>query len=232
MYIVELNTAAMGPKNVAEGKKKKTMLSMETKLEIGKKYESGMRLIVIVKEYGRNPSTIDTILKQKAAIKGPTPTKGVTIFYNKRTHVHDEMERLLLVWIKDKEISGDTITETTICQKDCDIFGDLVRSQAKEGAGEGTSQQEPPEFKASRGWFEKFQRRTGIHSVVRHGEAASSDTKAPEAFVKTLDKLTRQEGCSSQQVSNCDKTGLFWKKMLRRTFITAEKKRLPGHKPM
>ncbi|XP_068204573.1 putative CENPB DNA-binding domain-containing protein 1 [Palaemon carinicauda] len=130
----------MGPKNVAEAKKKKTMLSMETKLKIVKKYESGMRSSVIAKEYGRNPSTIGTILKQKAAIKAATPSKGVTIFSNKSTLVHDEMERLLLVWIKDKKISGDTITETTIFQKASAIFGDIVRSQAKEGASEGTSQ--------------------------------------------------------------------------------------------
>ena len=43
----------MGPKNVAEDKgKKKVMLSMETKLEIIKKYEDGMWLIAIAKEYG------------------------------------------------------------------------------------------------------------------------------------------------------------------------------------
>ena len=37
-------------------------------------------------------------------------------------------------------------------------------------------------FKASRGWFDNFKRRSGIHSVVRHGEAVSSDAKAAEAF--------------------------------------------------
>ncbi|XP_068232114.1 tigger transposable element-derived protein 1-like [Palaemon carinicauda] len=31
---------------------------------------------------------------------------------------------------------------------------------------------------------------------------------------------------------NCDETSLFWKKIPRRTFITAEEKRLPGHKHM
>jgi len=37
---------------------------------------------------------------------------------------------------------------------------------------------------------------------------------------------------STQQVFNCDETGLFWKKMPRRTYITEEEKALPGHKPM
>ncbi|XP_068213307.1 tigger transposable element-derived protein 1-like [Palaemon carinicauda] len=81
-------------------------------------------------------------------------------------------------------------TPVSVCEGDCTltrkkasaIFGDLVLAQANVDAGEGTSEQEPPEFKASRGWFEKFKRHLGIHSVVRHGDAASSDTKVAEVF--------------------------------------------------
>ncbi|XP_068243672.1 tigger transposable element-derived protein 1-like [Palaemon carinicauda] len=154
----------MGPKNVANVQ--------------GKKSKAGMQSSVIAKAHGRNPSTIGTILKPKEAIKAATPSKDVTVFSSKRSHVHDEMERLLLIWIKDKEIAGDTITETIICPKASVIFGDLVQAQAKDNAGEGTSKQAPPEFKASRGWFENFNRQSGINSVVWHGEASSSDTKA------------------------------------------------------
>ncbi|XP_068205440.1 tigger transposable element-derived protein 1-like [Palaemon carinicauda] len=176
----------MGPKKVADVMgKKRMMLSMEIKIEIIKKCKAGMQLSVLAKEYGRNPSTTGTFLKQKEAIKTETPSKGVTVFSSKRSPVHDEMERLLLVWIKDIEMAGDTITEVIICQKSSAIFSDLGHAQAEANAGEGTSKQELPEVKASCGWFEKFKRRSGIHSVVRHGEAASSDTKATEAFVKT-----------------------------------------------
>lgn len=88
------------------------------------------------------------------------------------------------------------------------------------------------EFKASRGWFEKFKKRTGIHSVMRHGEAASSDKKAAENYVSDFKKLLISEGYLPQQIFNCDETGLFWKKMPKRTYITEEEKALPGHKPM
>ncbi|XP_064107217.1 tigger transposable element-derived protein 1-like [Macrobrachium nipponense] len=220
----------MGPKKVAKVHRKKRMLSMETKVEIIKKYEAGMQLSVIAKEYGRNPSTIGTILKQKEAIKAATPSKSMTILFNKRSHVHDEMERLLLVWIKDKEIAGNTITKTAICHKASAIFGDLI-AQAEDDGDEGISTP-TPDFKASRGWFEKFQKQAGIHWVVQHGEVASLDTKAAEAFIKTLDKMTIKEGYSSQQVFNCDETGFFCKKMPRRMYIIEEEKKLPGHKPM
>ena len=223
----------MGPKKVIPSggdKKKRSVLSIETKQEIISKHERGIRIIDLAKEYGRNPSTIATLLKQKDALKATTPSKGLTVMSKRRTAIHDEMERLLLLWIKEKEIAGDTVTETIICEKATAIFSDLVT----QDVGEGASSQESatPEFKASRGWFDRFKRRSGIHSVVRHGEAASADQKAAEEFVKKFEELVISEGYIPQQVFNCDETGLFWKKMPRRTFITAEEKKLPGHKPM
>ena len=70
-------------------------------------------------------------------------------------------------------------------------------------------------FKASRGWFEKFKHRTGIHSVTRHGEAASSNKEAAEKYVAEFSDYVNVEGFLPQQVFNCDETGLFWKKRIR-----------------
>jgi hypothetical protein len=48
------------------------------------------------------------------------------------------------------------------------IFADLVKKMPE------SSMDEKEAVKRTSGWFEKFKRRTGIHCVVRHGEAASS----------------------------------------------------------
>ena len=98
----------MGPKAKDKGdekKKPKKMISMEAKHEIIAKHERGVRIIDLAKEYGRNSSTISTIIKQKDVIKKLQPSKGVTIISKLRTEIHDEMERLLLIWIKDKELA-------------------------------------------------------------------------------------------------------------------------------
>uniref|UniRef100_A0A3P9B6L0 HTH CENPB-type domain-containing protein n=1 Tax=Maylandia zebra TaxID=106582 RepID=A0A3P9B6L0_9CICH len=141
-------------------KMKRKVLSMKTKREIIDKYERGGKLSAIAREYGRNPSTIGTILKQKEVIKAGKPSKGTTIM-------------LLLVWIKDKGETGNTPTETVICEKTSSIYNDLVSKEAPLTS---------PEFRASHGWFYRFKKRTGNHSVVRHGEAASSDHTAAEEF--------------------------------------------------
>lgn len=68
--------------------------------------------------------------------------------------------------------------------------------------------------------------------MVRHGEAASANQKAAEEFVQDFSDYVKANGFIPQQVFNCDETGLFWKKMPRRTYITEEEKALPRHKPM
>ncbi|GBN32723.1 hypothetical protein AVEN_129976-1, partial [Araneus ventricosus] len=87
-------------------------------------------------------------------------------------------------------------------------------------------------FKGCRGWFEKFLRRTGIHSVVRHGEAESSDEKVAENIIADFKKLLHFEGHLPQQVFNCDETVLFRKNMPSRIYITEEENALSGHKSM
>ena len=62
----------MGPKakdKASEKKKPKKIITMEAKHEIIAKYERGIRIINLAKEYGRNPSTKSTIIKQKEEIK-------------------------------------------------------------------------------------------------------------------------------------------------------------------
>lgn len=76
--------------------------------------------------------------------------------------------------------------------------------------------------------MDKF-KKNGIHSVGNHGEAVSSNKAAADNFVTEFQEHVEAEGFVSQQVFNCDKTGLFWKKVPKRTYIPQEKS-LPGHK--
>ncbi|GIY24288.1 hypothetical protein CDAR_64281 [Caerostris darwini] len=207
---------------------KKKMMSIELKREIIEKHEQGVRVVDLSRQYGRSTSMVCSVLKRKESIKSVTPAKGLTIISKLRTTLHENMEKLLMVWVTEKQLQGDTLTQTIICEKARAIYGDLLKQTPQTSIDEASEES----FKASRGWFENFKKRSGIHSVVRHGEAASSDMKAAEDYIKTFSNLIKAQGCISQQVFNCDETGLFWKKMPNRTYITAEEKMMPGHKPM
>ncbi|GLV39303.1 hypothetical protein CBL_13837 [Carabus blaptoides fortunei] len=123
------------------------------------------------------------------------------------------MEKLLMVWMTDKQRTGDTVTVAIICEKARAIYVDLLQW----ATGTSTNEVSGESFKASRGW---------------HGKAGSADLRAAEDYLKTFVKIIAAEGHIPQQVFTCDETGLFWKKMPRRTYITAEENRMPGHKPM
>ncbi|XP_039590569.1 tigger transposable element-derived protein 1-like [Polypterus senegalus] len=191
----------MSSKKVGSGKdssKKKRMLSVELKQEIIEKHERGVRVMELAKIYDR--------------------TK---VGYPRRNG------NLLLLWIKEKELAGDTLTETVISEKARIIYNDLKQKEPST-----STDVVEPEFKASNGWFDRFKKRSGIHSVVRHGKAASAEQKAAGEFITRFAQLIEAECYIPQKVFHCNETGLFWKKMSRRTYITAEEKKMPGHKPM
>ncbi|CAL7938614.1 unnamed protein product [Xylocopa violacea] len=214
----------MSSTNKQEGSNKRIKITVQMKREIIEKRERGVNVADLARTYNRSTSTICTILKNKDKIKEVDASKGVTRISTQRLRILDDVERLLLRWINEKQLQGDAINENIICQKAKAIFADLV----KRTPGSSTSEEEV--FKASRGWFEKFKRRTGIHSVARHGEAASSDLKTAKNFIRDFKKMS--EGYLPQQVFSCGETSLFWKKMPRRTYIMTEENALLGHKPM
>ena len=233
-FFVHILLAKMSPRKPT-GKvlaKTKKSISIELKHEIINKHNQGFRVSELVKEYGRSSSTICTILKQKETIKKISASKGLAIISKRRNNIHDEMEKLLLLWVKEKQLLGDTVTEAIICEKSISIFEDLKRAAMAAGWGGASSGLDHDDFKASHGWFFRFKKRSGIHSVVRHGEAASADLNAGKEFVSRFSEIIAEEGYTPQQVFNCDETGLFWKRMPQRTFITVEENKMPGHKTM
>nr|XP_045587806.1 tigger transposable element-derived protein 1-like [Procambarus clarkii] len=159
-------------------KGKKEAITVEVKKEIIAKHERGIRVVDLAREYGRAPSTISTILKGKDKYKTLDVAKGVSKLTSKRPKLLEDVERLLLVWMNERQLHGDCVSEAIVCAKARMLYVDLVR-------------------------------------------------KIPE-FQKFVD----QEQFLPQQVFNCDETSLFWKKLMKRTYITQEEQSLPGHKPM
>ncbi|XP_056379957.1 tigger transposable element-derived protein 1-like isoform X2 [Hyla sarda] len=125
---------------------------------------------------------------------------------------------------------GDTVPGHFICERAKCIFEELKAKAESSGDSASTNRYET--FRASKGWFERFKQRCEVKSVIRHGEAASANHEAADSFKMEFQRLMEDEGYLPQQVFNCDETGLFWKKMPKRTFITREEASIPGHKPM
>ncbi|XP_067125996.1 tigger transposable element-derived protein 1-like [Centruroides vittatus] len=211
-------------------RKNRKAISIETKQEIIRRSESGVKQCDLVKEFGLSKTTINTILSKKDTIKSAKVAKGVSKIFRvkRRSSLHDEMERLLMVWIDDRQVRGDISTQEVICQKAKLIYDELKKNTPGTSSSSGNEEEE---FKASRGWFYGFKKRCGIHSVTMHDEAGSNDKEEAEKFSVDFQQFLKNEVYCPQQVFNADGTGIFWK-MPNRTFITKEEKTLHGHKPM
>ena len=85
-------------------------------------------------------------------------------------------------------------------------------------------------FSASQGWLSRFKKRANLYHGVVTREAASADKAATERFPQELMKIIEREGYSAKQIFNADETGLFWKKMPEKTYISREQKTMPGFK--
>jgi len=179
------------------------MTMVELNKELITKWEKGTCVSDLAVQYGMAKLTISTILKNREAIKAADVAKGVKSLTSKRLAAVEEVEKLLMVWINEKQLAGDSVSEAITCDEARLLKSDIMRD---------TPVSRGEEFKASKGWSDNFKKRTGIHSVVRHGEAASSNKDAAEKFVEKFKNFVDREGFISEQIFNCDETGLFWKK--------------------
>jgi len=178
----------MAPKKVPNGEKPKRkiiMTTVELKNKLITKWEKGNRVSDLAVQYVMAKSTLSTILKNREAIKAACVAKGVKSLTSKRLPAVEEVAKLLMIWINEKKLAGDSMSEAIICEKARLLYSDITRDTPGSSA-EG--------FKASKGWSDNFKKRTGIHSVVRHGETASSNKDAAEKFVEMFKDFVDREG--------------------------------------
>nr|XP_057910417.1 uncharacterized protein LOC131105920 isoform X2 [Doryrhamphus excisus] len=154
-------------------KRKNVMTTIALKKELIAKWECGTRVSDLAIQYNMAKSTISTILKRKEAIKAADVAKGVKTLSSRRSDKVEEVEKVLLEWITHKQLRGDTVSETLICDKARELHNALTRDSPGGSADE---------FKASKGWFCKFKKRSGIHGVLRPGEAARAEKESNNKF--------------------------------------------------
>jgi len=71
---------------------------------------------------------------------------------------------------------------------------------------------------------------TQIHYTKISGQATSADIEATRVFTAEFKKITVDNDFPPDLVFNVDGTGLFWKKLLSRTYISREEKSAPCFK--
>jgi hypothetical protein len=135
----------MAPKkvtNVEKPKRNIIITTVELKKELTTKWEKGTRVSDLAIQYGMAKSPISTILKNREAIKAADVAKGVKSRTSKRLPAVEEVEKLLMVWLNEKQLAGASVSEAIVCEKARLLYSDITRDTPGSSA---------EEFKAGKG---------------------------------------------------------------------------------
>jgi hypothetical protein len=79
-------------------------------------------------------------------------------------------------------------------------------------------------------WFDHVKGCHGFHNLNLIGEAAAADLVAADKFSLLLHMTLEWHGYLLQQVSILNETGLFWRWILSRTFVSVQQEVASGYK--
>lgn len=211
--------------------RKRVSLSVNQKLELLRKLESGCSVSVLCQEYGVKKQTISDIRKSKDKLTqfslnycvstsstSKSKSSGNSGLENERKHMrvasNQDLENAVLKWFMQLRSSG------------INIRGVDLQSAAKKFADRlGVKN-----FKASDGWLCNFRNRHGLTNHITHGESASAPTSEIEPFKVKLNEIMKDRSLQLCQIYNGDESGIFWRSLPRNTQALRCESNLPGRK--
>ena len=203
-------------KNGCKCKKQRKAVTLEEKLSVIKRYENNERTVDIVRATGLSDSMLRSIRnqadKRKESCKSATRMTTAKITQI-RAPIMEKLERMLAQWIEHQNKRAIPLSTSIIQAKARSLFDELNAVELDPKVSS---------FVASAGWFERFKGRHGFHNLKLIGEAAAGDVVAAEKFPAQFRAVIEEHGYMPQQVFNLDETGLFWKRMPSRTFLSVE----------
>lgn len=198
-------------------KRKHTTLKLEDKWAIIQRYERGETPAALSAVYGIGRATVYDIVKHKSNIekfmKSVVSTPG-----DRKTLKGGEfpkIEEALYTWFQQQR------------GRNAPISGDILKSKARFFYNKINNKDD---FRASDGWLDNFKSRYGIRFLEMSGEKLSADESEIEAFKLQLKNKIETDGLTPDQIYNADETGLNWRQLPTKSYVTREEKSASGRK--
>jgi hypothetical protein len=171
--------------------------STEKKLKAVNEAIAGTQRTEICNQMEINSSTLSKWIKKKRDLedlfnKYPcgSAMKKKKIFNVK----YEAVDKAVYAWFVQQANLGQPLTGALVQEK-ARVFAERLGIQ---------------EFKASKGWLQKWQSRRNIKFEKLRGEAASANVPAAEEFKKTFQETIANHGFTEDEIYNADETGLFY----------------------
>lgn len=198
-------------------KRKHKTLTIKEKCDILDRLNRNETFSSLASEYGVGRSTIYDIKKNHEKIKKFVSTTdcGPGKRQTLKKAEHPEVEEALYMWFLQER------------NRHAPISGPMLAMKAKFFYKEITKKDD---FVASKGWLERFKSRHGIRLMTITGEKLSNDATCIEPFKLRFLQKVNDLNLDPSQVYNADESGLFWRVMPNKTFVSCNEKDVPGRK--
>ncbi|XP_044740648.1 tigger transposable element-derived protein 1-like [Chrysoperla carnea] len=174
---------------------KRRVITIEEKIKILDLLKSGEKQGIVAKIWNLNESTIRTIKQNEQKIRRSLGISGAMPSTKRVARVRDtlmeKMEKSLVKWIQECN------------EKKVELSGNLIKVKALY-IYENLKQSEPPseensqhEFRASKGWFERFRKRHCLHNNKLQEECIS--TEPIRKFPQDLLEIIKEGGYSIEE---------------------------------
>ncbi|XP_043251114.1 jerky protein homolog-like [Colletes gigas] len=170
---------------------KKPAISIQQKLDILHKLNSGVSVVKVACEYCLHPTTVRRIRRNGLTVHGPGGESD-QIQKKKLRESIEELEIYLHAWLVERKALGKPITDP------------LLQEQARHVAGQFV---EGNEFEASNEWLAKFKNRYYIHVDETQDEKGTVVDEFAASFARKI--VGGDIQCDD--LYNMAETGLMWK---------------------
>lgn len=194
---------------------KSRCLSLHEKAEVLEDINKGLNVTLSAKKYGIAKSTVCSIKNKRIQI---LERVGNTFRLTKKCTLKKaempEMEMQLYRWFLAQRERNMPISGEMIKQKALNLCASLNIS----------------EFKASDGWLQRFKERYGVRFLKITGEKLSSQPELIAAFKERLKRVIQEHEFNEHQIYNADETGLYWRLLPDKTYVSLAEKSASGLK--
>ena len=173
----------MAEKPTSGVKRKRTVLSIETKLEICKRLKKGATVTAVSGEFDLGKSTISDIKRNEGKLTSYAAemdsTAGSLSRKTMKKAKDSKLDDALYLWFAQKRSQGIPISGPILMAKALELNEMMNQDQ---------------QFKASTGWLKNFQARHGIRQLAVQGETMSASKESVEGFKSILSEVIEEEG--------------------------------------
>ena len=196
-------TPATKRKRTAETLTKNTRrrLTWKEKEEILDKISCGEKPADLCEAYGIAASTVSGLKKKRECII--ELAKKTPDAKSSKVSTYEKLDEALLTWFSQARSQGIPLNDP-ILEEMAIVLKDILGGEALN-------------FKGSNGFLWRFKERHNICFKTIQGENLSADSSAVEPFITQLKKEISKGNYSTEQLYNCDETGLLWRGIPNKT---------------